>query len=74
MAIFCRPATYRIANARESTRKVLFDFLRQIFKGEEQFEQDTGRLKEAIASGSCTISEWKPFSAIEKSRHNRAGE
>jgi ArsR family transcriptional regulator, arsenate/arsenite/antimonite-responsive transcriptional repressor len=64
---------YRIANARESNRKVLFEFLRQIFKGEEQFEQDTGRLKEAIASGSCTISEWKPFSAIEKSRHNRAG-
>ena len=59
---------YRIANPRESNRKLLFDFLRQIFKEEERLEQDTKRLKEAIASGSCTISEWKPYSAIEKSK------
>jgi ArsR family transcriptional regulator, arsenate/arsenite/antimonite-responsive transcriptional repressor len=64
---------YRIANPRESNRKLLFDFLRQIFKDEGQLEQDTRRLKDAIASGACTISEWKPFSAIEKSRPNRAG-
>ena len=59
---------YRIANPKESSRKLLFDFLRQIFKDEDQLEQDTKRLKDAIASGSCTISEWKPYSAIEKSR------
>jgi ArsR family transcriptional regulator, arsenate/arsenite/antimonite-responsive transcriptional repressor len=64
---------YRIANARESNRKLLFDFLRQIFKEEEQFEQDTGRLKEAIASGSCTISEWRPYSAIDRGRLQRTG-
>ena len=64
---------YRIANPRESNRKLLFDFLRQIFKDEGKLEQDTKRLKDAIASGACTISEWKPFSAIEKSRPNRAG-
>jgi ArsR family transcriptional regulator, arsenate/arsenite/antimonite-responsive transcriptional repressor len=64
---------YRIANAKESNRKVLFDFLRQFFKEEEQFEQDTQRLKEAIASGSCTISEWRPYSAIEKGRIQRTG-
>ena len=64
---------YRIANPRESNRKLLFDFLRQIFKDEDQLEQDTKRLKEAIASGSCTISEWKPYSAIEKSRIHRSG-
>jgi ArsR family transcriptional regulator len=64
---------YRIANPRESNRKLLFDFLRQIFKDEHQLEQDTKRLKEAIASGSCTISEWKPYSAIEKSKVHRAG-
>ncbi len=64
---------YRIANPRESNRKLLFDFLRQIFKNEDQLEQDTKRLKEAIASGSCTISEWKPYSAIEKGRRHRTG-
>jgi ArsR family transcriptional regulator len=64
---------YRIANPRESNRKLLFDFLRQIFKDEGKLEQDTKRLKGAIASGACTISEWRPFSAIEKSRPNRAG-
>jgi hypothetical protein len=62
---------YRIANAKESNRKVLFDFLRQFFKEEEQFEQDTVRLKEAIASGSCTISEWRPYSASDRGRPQR---
>jgi ArsR family transcriptional regulator len=56
---------YRVANPRESNRKLLFYFLRQLFKNEDQLDQDTKRLKEAIASGSCTISEWKPYSAIE---------
>jgi hypothetical protein len=51
----------------------LFDFLRQIFEDEDKLEQDTKRLKDAIASGACTISEWKPFSAIEKSRPHRTG-
>jgi ArsR family transcriptional regulator len=64
---------YRIANPRESNRKLLFDFLRQLFKNEDQLDQDTKRLKDAIASGSCTISEWKPYSAIEKSRFHRTG-
>ena len=64
---------YRIANPKASSRKLLFDFLRKIFKDEDQLEQDTMRLKDAIASGSCTISEWKPYSAIEKSRLQRTG-
>jgi ArsR family transcriptional regulator len=64
---------YRIANPRESNRKVLFDFLRQIFEDEDRLDQDTKRLREAIASGSCTISEWKPYSAIEKRRPHRPG-
>ncbi len=64
---------YRIAKSRESNRRLLLDFLRQIFKDEDQLEQDTQRLKEAIANGSCTISEWKPYSAIEKSRTHRSG-
>ena len=64
---------YRIANPRESNRRLLFDFLRQIFKNEDRLDQDTKRLREAIASGSCTISEWKPYSAIEKGKLHRTG-
>ena len=63
---------YRLANAKEAEKKRLFAFLRRLFESEEQLNQDTARLKEAIGSGSCTLSEWKPFSAIEKSRTQRA--
>jgi ArsR family transcriptional regulator len=62
---------YRLANAKEGEKKRLFAFLRGLFESEEQLKQDTARLKEAIASGSCTLSEWKPFSAIEKNRTQR---
>ena len=62
---------YRLANAKTVDKRRLFDFLRAIFAGEEQLRQDTERLKEAIASGSCTLSEWKPFSALEKGHAHR---
>lgn len=63
---------YRLANAKTADKRRLFDFLRVLFEGEKQLRQDTERLKEAIASGSCTLSEWKPFSALEKGRAHRA--
>jgi len=62
---------YRLVNANKSDKRRLFDFLRGLFDGEVQLKQDTKRLKEAIANGSCTLSEWKPFSAIEKSGTQR---
>ena len=58
---------YRLANVRKSEKKRLFEFLRKIFESEAQLNRDTERLKKAIASGACTLSEWNPFSAIEKS-------
>lgn len=63
---------YRLANVKRSEKKRLFEFLRRIFESETQLNRDTQRLKEAIASGSCTLSEWKPFSAIERSRNHKA--
>ncbi len=63
---------YRLANAKTADKRRLFDFLRVLFEAEKQLRQDTERLKEAIASGSCTLSEWKPFSALEKGRPHRA--
>jgi hypothetical protein len=59
---------YRLASAKEPEKKRLYDFLRGIFQSEAQLQQDTERLKEAIGNGSCTLSEWKPFSAIRRNR------
>ena len=64
---------YRLATPKESGRKLLLEFLRQLFKQEQQLDQDTQRLKEAIATGSCTISDWKPYSAIARGKPQRAG-
>lgn len=62
---------YRLSEERQLASKFLFEFLRQAFKAEEQFDQDTKRLKEAIKDGACTVSEWKPYSALEKPRLHR---
>ncbi len=63
---------YRLANVKRSEKKRLFEFLRRIFESETQLSRDTQRLKEAIASGCCTLSEWKPFSAIERRGNHKA--
>lgn len=42
---------YRLANVKKSEKKRLFEFLRRIFESEAQLNQDTQRLKKAIASG-----------------------
>ncbi|MGB8888665.1 MAG: metalloregulator ArsR/SmtB family transcription factor [Candidatus Korobacteraceae bacterium] len=63
---------YRLTDPAETTKQLLFTFLRQVFALEEQLQQDTERLREAIASGSCTASEWKPYSALGKARLNRS--
>jgi ArsR family transcriptional regulator len=63
---------YRLADPAETTKQLLFTFLRQVFAIEEELQQDTERLREAIATGSCTASEWKPYSALGKVRLNRS--
>ena len=63
---------YRLTDPAETTKQLLFTFLRQVFEPEEQLQQDTERLKEAIAAGSCTASEWKPYSGLAKVRSNRS--
>ena len=55
---------YRLADPRQGTKKRLFEFLQDAYKNEEQLQADKKRLKEAIEAGSCTLSEWKPYSAV----------
>ena len=62
---------YRLTDPGETTKRLLFDFLRQAFGNQEQLLGDTARLKHAIAAGSCTVSEWKPYSALGRLRSTR---
>ena len=55
---------YRLADPKQGTKKRLFEFLRDAYKNEEQLQADKKRLKEAIEAGSCTLGEWKPYSAV----------
>jgi len=59
---------YRLAEAGSGGTKHLFECLRQAFKGERILQEDTRKLKEAIQSGSCTRSEWRPYSALAGAR------
>jgi ArsR family transcriptional regulator, arsenate/arsenite/antimonite-responsive transcriptional repressor len=63
---------YRLTDPAEPTNRLLLDFLRGAFGDEEQLRCDTARLKSAIAAGSCTVSEWKPYSALGRPRTGRS--
>lgn len=55
---------YRLAEPKQGIKKRLFEFLQDAYKNEDQLQADKKRLKEAIEAGSCTVSDWKPYSAL----------
>jgi ArsR family transcriptional regulator len=59
---------YRLAQPSESLRKLLFEFLREVFGSSEVLIEDSQKLKKAIKHGSCTVSEWRPYSALSRGR------
>ena len=59
---------YRLAQTNEGVHKLLFGFLRDVFKSSGILAEDSQKLKQAIENGSCTASEWKPYSALVRSR------
>ncbi len=61
---------YRLAEPTRGVRKTLFDFLRQAFKDEEPFVEDTRKLKDAIQHGACTRTEWRPYAALHRSKQS----
>ncbi len=65
---------YSLAEPARGTKKHLFDFLRQAFKDEEVFEEDTRRLKQAIQHGSCTRTEWRPYAALHPTKPGAAAQ
>lgn len=55
---------YRLAAPKQGMKKRIFEFLQDAYKNETQLAADKKRLREAIEAGSCTLSEWKPYSAM----------
>ena len=59
---------YRLTQPTEGVRRQLFGFLRAAFADTDEFQADSRKLKKAIESGSCTVSEWRPYSALVRPR------
>lgn len=59
---------YRLTEARIGASKRLYEYLRQAFREEDLLQADMRHLKEAIQAGSCTRSQWRPYSALASSR------
>jgi ArsR family transcriptional regulator len=59
---------YRLAQPNEGIHKLLFGFLGEAFQSSEGLREDFHKLKKAIETGSCTVSEWKPYSALSRPR------
>ncbi len=59
---------YSLAEHKQGALAALFEFLGKAFKNEETLSRDSRKLKQAIATGSCTVSEWRPRPAIPRAR------
>ena len=57
---------YRLAQPTESLKKSLFAFLREAFGYSGLLTEDSQKLKKAIKHGSCTASEWRPYSGLTR--------
>lgn len=57
---------YRLAQPGASFQKLLFRFLRDVFRDSEELARDSQKLRKAIEAGSCNAVEWRPYSAITR--------
>jgi ArsR family transcriptional regulator, arsenate/arsenite/antimonite-responsive transcriptional repressor len=63
---------YRLAQPTEGAHKLLFEFLRDLFQSFPYLEEDSRQLKKSIQSGSCTASQWHPYSGLRDRAASRA--
>jgi ArsR family transcriptional regulator, arsenate/arsenite/antimonite-responsive transcriptional repressor len=56
---------YRLAQPGEGVNGLLFNFLRDAFRGSETVADDSRKLKDAIRNGACTAGEWRPYSGLK---------
>lgn len=59
---------YRLNDANSHVLGALFEFLRQAFNREKSLQDDVRKLRQAIQNGHCTMTEWHPYSAVERAR------
>jgi ArsR family transcriptional regulator len=59
---------YRLTQPNKSLNKALFAFLREAFLHSRTLIGDSQKLKKAIQNGSCTKSQWRPYSALAQTR------
>ena len=64
---------YRLAQPDEEVHKLLFALLQSVFLRSDVLIADSHKLKKAIETGSCTIREWKPYSALARSQKLQRG-
>ncbi|MCX6617405.1 MAG: metalloregulator ArsR/SmtB family transcription factor [Acidobacteria bacterium] len=57
---------YRLNNTHAPVLGGLFEFLRAAFAREKALQDDVRKLKQAIRTGHCTMTEWRPYGAIER--------
>jgi ArsR family transcriptional regulator len=57
---------YRLTEAKQGSMKRLFEFLRDAYKSEEQLQEDTRRLRDAIQEGSCTVPGTLPLLPVRR--------
>lgn len=59
---------YSLTEHKHGPLRGLFEFLRLAFKSDEVLENDTRQLRQAVKSGACTVSEFRPYSAVGPAR------
>ena len=59
---------YRLSQPNAGVRRLLFAFLRDVFRTSSVLIEDSRKLKKAIETGSCTASQWRPYSALVRPR------
>ena len=60
---------YRLADPNDGTKRRLYRFLREVCANDDRFDADKNRLRSIIKEGNCTLSEWKPYSAMAPARN-----
>ncbi len=57
---------YKLVQSGAEARRQLLTFLKVAFADSSEFAQDVRTLKKAVKTGSCTVGEWKPYSALSE--------
>jgi ArsR family transcriptional regulator len=63
---------YSLGDHKQGLLAALFEFLGKAFKNEETLRKDARKLKQAITTGSCTVSTWRTYPAVTRARSTAA--